>query len=109
MTSELALAKTPMVVGYRLGKVTYALAHRFLRVPYIVLINLILNREAVPEFIQAKCESNALSDALRPLLAESPARQKQLRDLEEAVRAFGAGGESPSLRAARAVLELARQ
>jgi lipid-A-disaccharide synthase len=108
VTSELALAKTPMVVGYRLGKVTYALSHRFLRVPYIVLINLILNREAVPEFIQGKCEPNTLSRALSPLLSETAAREKQLRDLEEAVRAFGAGGESPSLRAARAVLELAR-
>jgi len=108
VTSELALAKTPMVVGYRLGKVTYALAHRFLRVPYIVLINLILKREAVPEFIQGKCEPIMLSRALSPLLNESAAREKQLRDLEEAVRAFGAGGELPSLRAARTVLELAR-
>jgi len=109
VTSELALAKTPMVVGYRVGRLTYALAHRMLRVPYIVLINLILNRPAVPEFVQSKCEPKALAQALRPLLRPSPERDRQLHDLEEAVRAFSAGGELPSLRAARVVLKLAQR
>ena len=108
VTSELALARTPMVVGYRLGRITYALARRFLLVPYIVLINLILDRQAVPEFLQDKCEPQALARALRPLLLDTPERAQQLRDLEEAVRAFGAGGEAPSLRAARTLLSLAR-
>ena len=107
VTSELAFARTPMVVGYRVGRVTYALARHFLLAPYIVLINLILDRLAVPEFIQAKCEPQSLANALRPLLADTPERAKQLRDLEEAVREFGAGEESPSLRAARTLLKLA--
>jgi lipid-A-disaccharide synthase len=107
VTSELALAKTPMVVGYRVGSVTYALARWFLLVPYIVLINLILDRQAVPEFVQDACEPEALARALKPLLSDTPERAKQLRDLEEAVREFGAGGEAPSLRAARVLLSVA--
>ena len=107
VTSELALAKTPMVVGYRVGRVTYALARHFILAPYIVLINLILDRLAVPEFTQAKCEPLTLAHALRPLLADTPERAKQLRDLDEAVREFGAGGEAPSLRAARTLVKLA--
>lgn len=107
VTSELALAKTPMVVGYRLGRITYALAHRFLLVPYVVLINLILDRPAVPEFLQSACEPQALAGALRPLLADTPERAKQVRDLEEAVREFSAGGEAPSLQAARVLLKIA--
>ena len=107
VTSELALAKTPMVVGYRVGQVTYALARHFLLAPYIVLINLILDRLAVPEFIQAKCEPLTLSRALLPLFANSPERNKQLRDLDEAVREFSVGGEAPSVRAARTLLMLA--
>ena len=109
VTSELALAKTPMVVGYRLGRVTYALARRFLLAPYIVLINLILDRLAVPEFLQSACEPQTLSRALRPLLSDTPERTKQVRDLEEAVRGFSVGGEAPSLQAARVVLTLARE
>jgi lipid-A-disaccharide synthase len=107
VTSELALAKTPMVVGYRVGRVTYALARHFILAPYIVLINLILDRLAVPEFVQAQCEPQTLARALKPLLTDTPERTKQLRDLEEAVREFGAGGEAPSLRAGRALLTLA--
>ena len=107
VTSELALARTPMVVGYRLGWLTYALAKPFVHVTYGVLINLVLGREAVPEFIQGACTPEALAGALKMLLTDEAARAKQLRDLEDAVRAFGLGQESPSLRAARAVLELA--
>jgi lipid-A-disaccharide synthase len=96
-----------MVVGYRLGSITYALVRRFLLVPYIVLINLILDRQAVPEFLQGKCEPQTLARALTPLLSDTPERAKQLRDLEEAVREFGAGGEAPSVRAARVLLSIA--
>jgi lipid-A-disaccharide synthase len=107
VTSELALAQTPMVVGYRLGWLTYALARPFVHAKYSVLANLVLNRDAVPEFIQGACTPEALAQALKPLFSADGARAKQLRDLEAAARAFGAGQERPSLRAARAVLELA--
>jgi lipid-A-disaccharide synthase len=106
VTSELALAKTPMVVGYRLGSVTYALARRFLLVPYIVLINLVLDRLAVPEFLQRACEPVTLSRALKPLLSDTPERARQIRDLEDAVREFGGGAEAPSVRAARVLLSI---
>ena len=95
------------MVGYRLGWLTYALARPFVHVTYAVLINLVLGREAVPEFIQGACTPEALAGALKPLLTDEATRAKQLRDLQDAVRAFGLGQELHSLRAARAVLELA--
>jgi lipid-A-disaccharide synthase len=107
VTSELALARTPMVVGYRLGWLTAALARPFIVVSHVVLINLVLGRKAVPELIQEDCTPEALARALKPLLTDPAAHARQVRDLEEAVRAFGMGQESPSLRAARAVIELA--
>lgn len=109
VTSELALAHKPMVVGYRLGWLTYALARPFVHVPYVVLANLVLGREAIPELIQNACTPERLAKALRPLLLDSEARQTQLRDLDIAVREFGLGAESPSLRAARIVLSIARR
>ena len=108
VTSELALAKTPMVVGYRLGWLTYALARPFVHVTHVALINLVLEREAVPEFIQGACTPKALAGALNALLTDQPTRVKQLHDLKDAVRVFGLDQEPPSLRAARAVLELAQ-
>jgi lipid-A-disaccharide synthase len=107
VTSELALARTPMVAAYRLGWFTAAIGRPFLRTPYVVLVNLILAREAVPELLQEKCTPEALAQAVKRLLTDEGARAAQLRDLEEAARAFGVGQERPSLRAARAVLDLA--
>jgi len=109
VTSELALAKTPMVVAYRVGWLTYALAKPFMHVPYMVLVNLVLGRKAVPEFAQYEATPKALAHALKPLLTDEAARAKQITDLEEGVRVFGMGQQAPSVRAARAVLELARQ
>ena len=109
VTTELALARKPMVVGYKLGWLTYLLARPFIHVSSIVLINLVLKRQAVPEFIQSACTPEALAQAVKPLLVDQQARAKQLRDLDEANRAFGLGGESPSERAARTVLAIARK
>lgn len=107
VTSELALAGTPMVAGYKLGWLTVFIARRFIVARFAVLANLMLQREAVPEFIQERCTPEALAKAVIPLLTNPEARDRQLRDLEEAMRGFGVGQESPSLRAARAVWELA--
>jgi lipid-A-disaccharide synthase len=104
---ELAIAGTPMVVGYRTGWLSYSLGIHLMRVPYMVLVNLILGREAVPEFLQAKCTPAALVNALVPLLTKGEARERQIRDLQEAVGTMQGGGDTPSIRAARAVLELA--
>jgi lipid-A-disaccharide synthase len=108
VTSELALAKTPMVAAYRLGWLTAAIGRPFLHARLVVLVNIILDREAVPELLQEKCTPEALAVAVKRLLTDKAARAQQLRDLEEAVRLFGVGQERPSLRAARAVLQLAR-
>jgi lipid-A-disaccharide synthase len=107
VTSELALAKVPMVVAYKVGWLTYALAKPFMHVRYMVLVNLVLGRKAIPEFEQYAATPQALVQALKPLLTDESARANQMRDLEEGVRAFGMGQETPSLRAARVVLELA--
>jgi len=74
-----------------------------------VLVNLMLDREAVPEILQHHCTPEALAAALKPLLTDPRARAQQLQDLDEAVRGFGLGQERPSIRAARAVLELANE
>ncbi len=107
VTAELALARTPMVVGYKMGWLTYALMRPLIDAPYATLVNVILGREAVPEHIQGDCTPEALAASLRPLLQDEPARAAQVKALDEAAHALGEGEESPSLRAARAMLDLA--
>ena len=109
VTTELALARTPMVVAYRVGPITYALARPLFRLPYFTLVNLLLNREAVPEFLQGRAKPEVLACELERLLTDNAAAASQVADLEIAARALGQGGEAPSLRAARAVIQFARE
>ena len=106
VTTELALARTPMVVAYKLGWLTYTLWKPLMLVDRVVLINLILKRDAVPEMIQDKCAGEPLAAEVYRLFTDEAARARQVADLDEAAHLFGEGGESPSLRAARAVLAL---
>lgn len=109
VTTELALARTPMVVGYRLGALTYALGRRFFKLPYFTLVNLLLNRGAVPEFLQAECNPQNLADAVVPLLMDKAKADAQVCDLDEAAKLLGEGGEPPSLRAAQALLDFVQR
>jgi lipid-A-disaccharide synthase len=105
VTAELALAKTPMVVGYRVGAVTYALSSLIMNVKYITLVNVLLEREAVPEFLQGRLQPASLADAVERLLRDPAARNAQVAALGEFDRMLGEGTEAPSRRAARALLD----
>jgi lipid-A-disaccharide synthase len=74
-------------------------------VKYITLVNVLLEREAVPEFLQARLQPAALADAVEKLLRDPAARAAQVAALGEFDRMLGEGTEAPSLRAARALLD----
>ena len=104
VTTELALAGTPMVVAYRIGWLTALLMRPLIRVRYVTLVNLLLEREAVPEFLQHRCRADLLAPALLRLLQDKQVRDRQKQDLAAAVHRLGRDEEAPSLRAARALL-----
>jgi lipid-A-disaccharide synthase len=109
VSTELALSTTPMVIGYRVGALTAAIARRFIKVPYVTLVNIILNREVVPEFIQENCTSANLSRELIRLLTNPAARLEQVTATASAVKAMGYGDEAPSIRAAREILRIIKE
>ena len=76
-TLEAMLLHRPMVVSYRLGAVSYQLARRLVRTPYVALPNILAGRELVPELLQDAGTGEALAAALASELARSrqdPAR-----------------------------------
>jgi lipid-A-disaccharide synthase len=105
VTAELALSRTPMVVAYRVGGLTYALVHRLMTVAHMTLVNILLGRRAVPEFRQYEATPRALADAVAGLYADPAARAAQIAAMDEFARALGEGEEPPSVRAARVLLE----
>ncbi len=103
---ELALAGVPMVIGYRLNPVTMVLVRRMIRVKYANLINLLLDRPAIPELLQGDCRADGLADAAARLLEDEAARADQRAASGEALAMLSAGDTSPSDRAAGVVLDL---
>ena len=109
VTAELALARTPMVVGYKVGGLTFFLSKFLMTVTHITLINIILGREAVPEFLQSRCTPQNLAQAVARLFADTEARAAQKAAMAEFAHALGADDEPPSLRAARVLIEFVEQ
>ena len=104
-TLELALAGIPMVAAYKLSLIEAGIGGLLIRVPSVILANLVLGEAAVPEFLQFKCTPERLAAALTPLLADTPERQRQIEALGRLDAVMGLGGEAPSARAAAVVMK----
>jgi lipid-A-disaccharide synthase len=101
---ELAMARLPAVVAYRVNALTHGVVRRIVRVRYIHLVNLILGRMAVPELIQQDCTAERLAAAAARLIVDRAAGDQQVAACQEALRALGLGTLSPARRAAEEVL-----
>ncbi len=105
-TLELALAGVPFVVAYRVATLTYLLARPLMRVRFANLVNLILDREVIPELLQNDCRADRLAAAVAPLFGD--AGKRQVAETEPALAQLGKDGPPPSRRAAEAVLNIIR-
>jgi lipid-A-disaccharide synthase len=106
VTTELALAGTPMVVGYRIGAVTHAILKLLFVAPYITLFNIAAGREVAPEFVQHECTGEKLAAAVAERLDDPTLRAIQVAEQNEALEKMGRGMPDPSSAAAEAVLKL---
>jgi len=88
---EVALLGRPQVAAVRVNGLTWQLARRLVRVPWVTLPNLIARAPVIPEFHQQEARPDALADALLGLLA-GPGREAQLAALEDVRRRLGPGG-----------------
>ncbi|HEY1799244.1 MAG TPA: lipid-A-disaccharide synthase [Stellaceae bacterium] len=103
---ELAMARVPMAVAYRLSPMTEALLARVLKVRQVNLINLMLDRPLVPELLGPDCFPEKLAGAVAALVRDEAVRAAHLNGYDEAMRRLGAGGISPSLQAADRILSI---
>jgi len=104
-TLEAAIADCPLIVAYRTGRINYAIARRFVKVPNIGLVNVVAGREVAREFIQNEIVPSKMADALSELLDDGPRRQDLLAGLAEVRSKLGQPGAAA--RVARMASELA--
>lgn len=109
VTLELALAGVPMVAAYKGGRVEAWIAQRVVRVSSVILANLVIGENVIPEFLQENCTARNLAPALREVLTDSPMRQFQLKAFAKLDTIMSTGQRSPSERAADIVLEVMRE
>jgi lipid-A-disaccharide synthase len=109
VTLELAVAGVPMVAAYRAGNVEAWIARRLIRSASVILANLVIGENVVPEFIQQDCTPEKLAQALREVLQDTPMRQRQVEAFAKLDHIMDTGRSSPSEAAAEIVLALLRR
>lgn len=93
-TLETGLLQTPMVVGYRLKTLSYWLARMLVKVPHISLVNIVLEKEVVPELIQGAFCAEKVLPLLDELIEDSPAREAMLAEFARLEQVLGGPGAS---------------
>ncbi|MCC8371373.1 MAG: lipid-A-disaccharide synthase [Rickettsia endosymbiont of Pseudomimeciton antennatum] len=103
-TLEIAACNTPMVVAYKLNIVSFFLIKLLIKIPYISLINIIANREILPEFIQFNCTKSNIAARLTSLLVDKEKAAEQVRESQKILIELGLKGHnSPSTVAAHII------
>jgi lipid-A-disaccharide synthase len=109
VTLELAFAGVPMVAAYRAGTVEAWIARRVIRISSVILANLVIGENVVPEFLQEDCVQDKLVAALRDVLSHTPLRRRQLAAFAKLDAIMATGEQSPSVKAAEIVLATLRR
>ena len=108
-TLELAVAGVPMVAGYKISLLEEAVGRLMVKVPSIILANLVLGEKVVPELVQRGCTPAQLAAALEPLMSDTPERRRQIEAFARLDAIMEIGHTIPSDRAAALVLDSVRR
>jgi lipid-A-disaccharide synthase len=109
VTLELAIAGVPMVTAYKVGKLEAFILRRAIKVQSVILANLVIGEEVIPEFLQENCTPENLARALGAILADTPERRRQVEAFDRIESIMSTGKEPPSVRAADIVLATMRK
>ena len=109
VTLELALSGVPMVTAYKAGSVEAWIIRRRITSSSVILANLVIGENVIPEFIQEDCTPENLAASLQEVLADTPMRRRQIEALARLDGIMATGAASPSVGAANVVLATMRK
>ena len=104
VTLELAISGVPMVTAYRGGAVEAYIAKRVVKLTSVILANLVIGDNVIPEYLQVDCTASKLASALRDVLTDTPLRQRQVAAFASLDAIMATGEVSPSAKAADVVV-----
>jgi lipid-A-disaccharide synthase len=106
-TLETALFKVPEVVCYKTSKFSYQIAKRLVKIKFISLVNLIMDKEIVQEIIQENLTEQHLTSALRNITENEENRKAVMNNYASLHALLAAGGGDASAKVAKEVVAYA--
>ena len=97
VTLELALAGVPMVAAYKVSAIDAIIMRRVIKAPSVVLANLVIGENVVPELLQEDCTPEKLTAALVAVLGDTPERRRQLEAFARLDAIMQIGAAAPAL------------
>ncbi|MBU8546797.1 MULTISPECIES: lipid-A-disaccharide synthase [Roseomonadaceae] len=101
---EMAVAGVPHLVAYKVHPITAAIVRRLVRVPFASLVNLLAERQVVPEYLQQAATAEALAEGLAGLLTDPVQAAAQRAGFAEMLTKLRPPEGLPSVAAAEVVL-----
>ena len=106
-TLETALFKVPEVVCYKTSKFSYQIAKWLVKIKFISLVNLIMDKEIVQEIIQENLTEQHLTTALRNITENETKRNEVMDNYASLHALLAAGGGDASTKVAQEIMALA--
>ncbi len=103
---ELAMCNVPHIIAYKVSPLTYVLAKHLVKIKYVNLTNIMLNRRVVPELLQENCTPQKIVKEILELLKNGEAYEKQMEGFREVREYLSCGEQTPSQNAADEILRL---
>jgi len=105
-TLEFSLYKIPMLIAYKVNYLSYFLIKMMIKTKFGNLLNLIVNREIIPEFLQMDCDAQKIFVKLEKLVTDKNFAEKQIAESDAALKIMGLGTlENPARTAAVEILK----
>lgn len=104
---EMSLYQLPMIIAYKINFITHFIVKRMIKIKYANLVNLIANKEIIPEMLQEKCVGEKIFKQLATLLEDESLVHKQISESKVSLSLMGLGSaEKSSLKGAKEILNI---
>ncbi len=106
---ELAVAGTPHVIAYTFNKFSNMLVKKLIKIRFANLLNIMADKEIIPEFVLDKCKPELIAAEVEKLLRDKQKAKEQVQEAKECLKKFQANNQLPSDNAADVVTEMLKK